>query len=93
MCHTPKPIPRKGLALAAFALASAPLVRADIKLPAIFGDHMVFQQMTDAAIWGWADPGENVVLATDWSEETVSSTADENGRWLVRVVFYGAKGR
>ena len=27
-------------------------LKAEIKLPAIFGDHMVLQQQTEAGIWG-----------------------------------------
>ena len=33
-------------------------LKAEVKLPAIFGDHMVLQQQTDAAIWGKATAGK-----------------------------------
>lgn len=29
--------------------------KADVRMPLIFGDHMVLQQDTKIAIWGWAD--------------------------------------
>ena len=32
--------------------------RADVKLPAIFSDHMVMQAETTVPVWGWAEPGE-----------------------------------
>ena len=35
-----------------FALSVS--LKAEVKLPAIFGDNMVLQQQTDAAIWGTA---------------------------------------
>ncbi len=33
------------------------LTRADVKLPAIFGDHMVLQRDTSVPVWGTAAPG------------------------------------
>jgi sialate O-acetylesterase len=41
---------------------SATSARADVKLPSIFGDHMVLQQKTDAPVWGWADADEEVTV-------------------------------
>ena len=41
--------------LAALAAADA---RADVKLPNIFGDHMVLQQGQKNKVWGLADAGE-----------------------------------
>ena len=37
--------------------------KADVRMPLIFGDHMVLQQDTKIAIWGWADAGENIEVA------------------------------
>ena len=38
------------------------IIHATVKLPAIFGDHMVLQQKSQVAVWGWADPGEKVTV-------------------------------
>ena len=35
-------------------------MKADVRMPLIFGDHMVLQQDTKIAIFGWADAGETV---------------------------------
>src|ERR1044072_5118431 len=35
---------------------------ADIRLPALFTDHMVLQQGQKNRVWGWADPGEEVIV-------------------------------
>ena len=35
---------------------------ADVKLPAVFGDHMVLQRDVPLPVWGWADPGEKVTV-------------------------------
>ena len=37
-------------------------MKADVRMPLIFGDHMVLQQDTKIAIFGWADAGETVAL-------------------------------
>jgi len=50
------------LALAGLASAAT----ADVKLPAVFGDQMVLQRETNAPVWGWADPGEQVGVTGSW---------------------------
>jgi len=58
---------------------------AEIKLPSIFGDHMVLQQQTDAAIWGKATAGKAVRLVTSWNKKSYSAQADKQGNWKVKV--------
>lgn len=58
------------------------LCTAKVRLPAIFSDHMVFQQLGGNPIWGWADPLEKVSVKTSWGE-THSATADQDGMWMV----------
>lgn len=54
-----------------------------LKLPPIFGDHMVLQRDSVAPVWGTANPGDVVTVTAG----TVSSkaTADANGKWLARL--------
>lgn len=52
-----------------------------IKPAAIFGDRMVLQQQTTAAIWGWAEPGENITISNGWSTDKISGKADAAGKW------------
>lgn len=33
------------------------VLNAELRLPAIFSDHMVLQQKMENPIWGWAKPG------------------------------------
>ena len=40
-------------------------VRADVKLPKVFGSHMVLQRQRPLTIWGWADPKEQVTVRLD----------------------------
>jgi sialate O-acetylesterase len=67
-----------------FALVPA-VSHAEIKLPAIFGDHMVLQQMSDAPIWGTATPGRTVVVIPSWEKKNYNAKADEKGNWKVKV--------
>ncbi len=65
----------------------AALVRGEVKLPAIFNDHMVLQQQDKAPVWGWADAGE--VVSVTCGGQVQKTTADQSGTW--RVVFQGLK--
>jgi sialate O-acetylesterase len=51
---------------------------------------MMLQQSLSVAIWGAADPGEAV--AVSFRSENVSTVADKNGRWLVRLAPQVAGG-
>ncbi len=52
--------------------------RADVKLPPIFGDHMVLQQGIDAPVWGTADAGEEVKVSV--GDQTGTARADAGAR-------------
>jgi len=67
-------------------------VKAAVKLPAIFGDNMVLQQQTDAAIWGEATPNKTVKVTTSWNKKSYSTKADAQGNWKVKVQTPAAGG-
>ena len=54
-----------------------------LRMPAIFGDHMVLQRDAKTAIWGWADPGETVTVTA--GGVTATATADATGKWLAKL--------
>jgi len=62
-------------------LLSAPVLHADVKMPTIFGDHMVLQQETRLPVWGIADAGEKVTVAI--GSQTRETTAGTDGKWRV----------
>ncbi|MBI2201803.1 MAG: sialate O-acetylesterase, partial [Armatimonadetes bacterium] len=64
--------------------------RADVRLPAILGSHMVLQQGMPVPLWGWAGPGEAVTVTL--GDQSVQATAGEDGRWLVRLAPLKAGG-
>jgi sialate O-acetylesterase len=70
------------LALCASWLASQTAL-ADVRLPKIFGDHMVLQQGMQNAFWGTADAGEQVTVTI--GDMKAVAMADADGRWLVRI--------
>lgn len=66
--------------LAFFLLSLAPLaLRADVKLPGIFADHMVLQREAPVTLWGWAAPSEEVTV--NFAGQQVKTTADASGEW------------
>ena len=58
-------------------------LRAEVTLPAIFGDHMVLQQGTTLPIWGKAAPGEHVSVRI--AGRSAETQADESGKWRVTL--------
>ena len=69
--------------LLATILAAALPASADVKLPAVFGSHMVLQRDAAIPVWGWADAGEAVTVAVAGQTQTVK--ADANGKWAVTL--------
>jgi sialate O-acetylesterase len=69
------------LRIVAFSLAGIFPLHADIKMPAIFGNHMVLQQEMKVPVWGTADVGEKVTVSA--GDHTGTGTADSTGKWRV----------
>ena len=57
------------------------IVRGDVSLNNMFGDHMVFQQGIHNRVCGKADAGEAVTVG--FAGQSHQSTADAGGRWEV----------
>ena len=75
--------PRLSFVLAGAVLAFAVSARAELKLPAIFGDNMVLQQQQPVPVWGWAAPGATVTVKFSGQRQTTHAGAD--GKWLVKL--------
>ncbi len=69
--------------LLALGLALASALRAELKLPAIIGDHMVLQQKQTNPIWGWDAPGTKVTVT--FAGKTETATAGADGKWTVKL--------
>jgi len=62
-------------------LCNSGLVRSEVKLPAIFTDHMVLQRGEPVPVWGTAGPHEKITVLL--GEHAVSALASQNGEWQV----------
>ncbi len=71
------------LALLGVASLSAPPALAELRLPHIFGDHMVLQRGKPVRIWGWADKGAVVTVA--FAGQSKTAKAGPDGKWLVTL--------
>ncbi|NCI48196.1 sialate O-acetylesterase [Sediminibacterium soli] len=68
------------------------LLRAGIRMPAIFGDNMVLQQRTQAALWGWARPGSTVRVTTSWNRQKYTVSTGAQGQWKLGITTPAAGG-
>lgn len=87
----------KQLVVATAGLFAAGFAQAEVKLPALFSDHMVMQAGAEVPVWGWAEPGEvwlcagqsNMVMpvsgAKDFERERAAATLPE-----IRMFTVGA---
>lgn len=73
-----------------FLGALASWARAEVRLPHVFGSHMVLQQEKPLPVWGWADPGETVTVA--FLAERQQAKANERGEWRVTLAPAKAGG-
>lgn len=58
-------------------------VGADVTLNGLFTDNMVLQRGIEVPVWGFAEPGEELTVLA--AGQSVSATADADGRWRVRL--------
>jgi sialate O-acetylesterase len=65
---------------------------AEVKLPAIITNHMILQQQSKVALWGWASPNEQVEVNCSWLKESKRIKADQNGNWKLNVETIKAGG-
>jgi sialate O-acetylesterase len=56
---------------------------AALRLPAIFGDHMVLQQQLANPVWGWDTPGTKVTVT--FAGQTKTAEAGADGKWTVKL--------
>ena len=57
-----------------------PPVASGLRMHRIFSDHMILQQNTSNAIWGWIKPGETVTVKASWGA-TATAKANNDGKW------------
>ena len=70
------------------SLGLVPALRAELKLPAIFSDHMIFQQKQSDPVWGWDTPGTRITVT--FAGQNYNTTAGRNGKWMVQLALQAA---
>src|SRR5690349_21511169 len=74
----------KGLVWAtAFILMWEYIGLAEVRLPRVFGSHMVLQREKPIVIWGWADANEKITVSI--GEDSREARANERGEWKVTL--------
>ena len=64
---------------------------AEVRLPMVFADGMVLQQLSAVRLWGWCDrfhdgtAGREVTVTTSWDNRTYTAVSDRDGRFEVTV--------
>ncbi len=77
--------------VACFLFLMNPLARAQqLKMPAIFSDHMVVQRELPVPVWGWDVPGQEITVGMNGVE--VNGRADDRGQWQVKLPAQEAGG-
>ena len=56
---------------------------ADVRLPKVFGSHMVVQRRKPVPVWGWADAAEKVTVTL--ANQTKTTKAGKDGAWRVSL--------
>jgi sialate O-acetylesterase len=62
---------------------SAFIAKSQVKLPALISDGMVLQREAKTKVWGWAAPGEKVVVS--FKGKSYKTTANQEGNWAVTL--------
>jgi sialate O-acetylesterase len=79
VCRQMKPL---ALLAALSGLLVVPSMAA-VRLHPLFAENAVFQCDKPVPVWGWADKGEEITVT--FADQTKSTKADEEGRWMVKL--------
>src|SRR5215471_18874718 len=64
--------------------------QAEVRLPRVFGSHMVLQEGKPLVFWGWAQPNETVSIS--FAGENRQAQANERGEWKAILPAMNAGG-
>ena len=59
------------------------LARSEIKLPAVFADHLVLQRDAVVPVWGWSKEGEEIEV--EFAGQIKTTKTDAAGQWLLKL--------
>ncbi|MFV8343938.1 sialate O-acetylesterase [Flavobacterium sp. XS2P39] len=58
---------------------------ANVTLPNVLSDNMVLQRNSQVAIWGWANPQEEVVITPSWNHQEYKIKASNQAKWEINI--------
>ena len=73
-----------------FSLLVIQTAVADVRLPNVFGSHMVLQRRKPVPVWGWADAGEKVTVTLN--NLTKATKTGKDGKWRLTLDAMEAGG-
>ena len=73
----------KQCSIVVLVLSASANLRADVRLPALFSDHMVLQRDRPIHVRGWAERGSEVTV--EFAEQTAKATVGDDGTWSVTI--------
>ncbi|MCK5463485.1 MAG: beta galactosidase jelly roll domain-containing protein [Bacteroidales bacterium] len=82
--------PRRFILSAGILLIASLILKAEVRLPHIFGGNMVLQRNQELRIWGWADKLEKVTV--HFNEAVESTRTGLDGKWLITLPAMEAGG-
>src|SRR5687767_6896195 len=57
----------------------------NIRLPSVIASNMVLQQQSKVTLWGWASPGEKIIVSTSWNNAIDSVVATGDANWKIKI--------
>ena len=76
-------IGRSCLLIAAVLVFGQGIAFGEVRVPAVFGEHMVLQRDKPLKFWGWSDPEESVTVTVGVNE--AKTKGDAAGKWKVEL--------
>ncbi len=58
---------------------------AQLRLPAVLSSNMVLQRNATVKLWGWAGPGEKIIVRLPWSKRVDTVVTSRDARWSIDV--------
>jgi sialate O-acetylesterase len=65
---------------------------AEIRLPAILGNHMVLQQKSEVNLWGWCSPAEMITVKSSWDTTKYITKGTSGAKWNLKIKTPSAGG-
>ena len=74
---------------AVWALGACQSARAEVKMPAVFGEHMILQRGKPVPVYGSAAAGEKISVT--FHGQSLTTTADARGNWQLKLAAMSAE--